>query len=275
MTKLYVAVLRVAVSFAFGAPLVWMVVSSFRTQGDIFGHMFPIDPQSFDLRTLTAINYTTLWNLGYFSNIWNSILATALSVGFGLAVCVPAGFALGVLQFRGRSAIFILLIAGFIVPFEVLSFPLADLVVKMGQMNTYTALIIPFICNGFAIFLLRQFFMAIPRSLYEAARIDGASIWKILLYIYVPLSIPAIISASIIFFVSQWQSYLWPLIVAPKQDIQLAAIRFGTLASDSIDPQFGQILAYSCVLFAVPAICILAIQKYFTASIAASGATGT
>ncbi len=257
----------------FGLPLLWMLVSSIRPANDILGHLFPMTLESVFPRKVTLINYATLINDGFLLGVQNTLVATLLTVLLGLAICIPAAFALAVLEFRGRTFVFALLVGAFIVPFDILAFPLALLVAKVGLANRVIALVLPLVCNGFAIFLLRQFFMAIPRSLYEAARVDGASIFRILWTVYLPISRPALVGAGIMFFVSQWQAFLWPLLVAPMQATQVANVRLA-LMWQPYDPVFGQILAGATILFVLPATFVLFFQRYFIESIATSGISG-
>jgi putative chitobiose transport system permease protein len=127
--------------------------------------------------------------------------------------------------------------------------------------------------DGFGIFLLRQFFAAIPRELYESATIDGASIPRIIWSVYLPLSRPALVSAGVMFFISQWQAHLWPLMVAPSQDSQLANVRLALLWQP-FDPRWGEVLAAGSILFLVPAVVVFAMQRYFVQSLATSGIAG-
>jgi putative chitobiose transport system permease protein len=229
--------LAVVATLAFGVPIFWMMLSSVRPPTEILANLFPLKLDGLLPGTLTLVNYQELADIGFYGAVWNSVVATALTVVFGLLISVPAAFALAVLNFRGRSLVFALIMAAFILPFDILSFPLARAVARLGLSNTYIALVVPLICSGFAIFLLRQFFMAIPRSLYEAARVDGASIFRVMTAIYVPLS--------------------RPVIVATGSDIY----RF----------EIGQIIAASCVLFLVPAVVMLLFQRSFVRSFATSG----
>lgn len=121
-----------------------------------------------------------------------------------------------------------------------------------------------------AIFLLRQFFLGIPTELCEAAQVDGASWWTILFRVYVPLAQPALIGASLIFFVAQWQAFLWPLLVVSDPNLNLAPIALSQfLGQYNFD--FGQLFAGAFVLSIIPVIILLPLQRYFTQSVATTG----
>jgi len=256
---------------AIGAPILWMVISSVRPSADILGHLDPLTIESIVPKSVSFHSYEALVRLGFPANLVNSIVATFLTVLIGLAVTVPAAFALAVLRFPGANAIFALLVVGFILPFDILSFPLAQMISRLGLANTVVALVFPLACNGFAIFLLRQFFMAIPRSLYEAARVDGATELRTLISIYLPISKPALVATGILFFVSQWNAYVWPLLVAPKKDAQTAAVTLGVVLQDVYVFEVGQVLAASTILVLLPACAMLLMQRYFVNSLATSG----
>jgi putative chitobiose transport system permease protein len=150
--------------------------------------------------------------------------------------------------------------------------PLGETFQDWGLRNSYAGLVLPGLGNGLAIFVLRQFFLGIPRSLLEAAELDGASRWTVLWRIYLPLSYPALIGAGLVLFVFQWQAYLWPLIVVSEQDLQLAPVVLAQLqgqAEYGFDP--GQIFAGTVVLALIPVAVLLRFQRHFLQSVATTG----
>jgi multiple sugar transport system permease protein/putative chitobiose transport system permease protein len=132
------------------------------------------------------------------------------------------------------------------------------------------ALIVPGVANGLAIFLLRQFFLGIPTDLAEAARVDGMGWWGIFWRIYLPLSRPALVSAGILIFVFQWHAYLWPLLIATTPHLIVAPVALASFAGQ-FDVDFGQMFAGATLTAAVPMVVVLALQRYFTHSLAATG----
>jgi multiple sugar transport system permease protein/putative chitobiose transport system permease protein len=191
----------------------------------------------------------------------------------GLAICSTAAFALAVLDFPARTAIFGLMVVSFLVPFDAIAIPLTSIFRDAGLQNTYAALVLPGIGNGFAVFLLRGFFQNVPAELSEAARVDGLGWWGIFLRIYLPLSKPALIGAGLILFVFQWQSYLWPLLIAPDPQYRVAPVAIAQLAGEhGVD--FGGIFAGAVVTAGIPLLVLLFFQRYFTQSLATSGLKG-
>jgi ABC-type glycerol-3-phosphate transport system permease component len=223
--------------------------------------------------TVTVDNYAGLVHSGFMQGVVNSVLVAAITILLGIVVCVPAAFALSVLNFPGRGAVFAALVVSFSVPFDILAIPLAQLVRDWGLSNTIIALVLPGVGNGFAIFLLRQFFLAIPVSLVEAARIDGASWWRVLWQVYVPMSRSVLVGAGLIIFTFQWQSYLWPLLAATSSDSQLAPTRLAALSS-LYDANTGQVLAGAALLALIPAVVLLVFQRHFVRSTSTSGLNG-
>ena len=157
------------------------------------------------------------------------------------------------------------------IPFELISIPLYPIVMRWGWINTYWALIVPTIANGIVIFLYRQFFSGIPDNLIEASMIDGFSWWGIYSRIIMPLSVPITISAGLILFISQWEAFLWPILVTRSMEfrtIQAALSDFQTEHATMWNDMF----AASIVAFTVPVAIIIPLQRYFVQGIAHSGA---
>ena len=265
--------LSIAVAVAFALPVAWVIISSLRPERDILAHLSPLNWEAFIPSEITLDNYTGLVQSGFMQGVVNSILVAGITIVLGLLVCAPAAFALSALRFPGRNLIFALLVVSFSVPFDILAIPLAQLVRGWGLSNTIIALVLPGIGNGFAIFLLRQFFLAIPTSLVEAARVDGASWLRVLFQIYLPMSRSVLVGAGLIIFTFQWQAYLWPLLAATASDAQLAPTRLAALSS-LYDANTGQVLAGAAVLAVIPAIVLLVFQRYFVLSTSTSGVNG-
>jgi multiple sugar transport system permease protein/putative chitobiose transport system permease protein len=188
-------------------------------------------------------------------------------------MCALAAFALAVLEFPGRSAIFGVMVVSFLVPFDAIAIPLTGIFRDAGLQNTHLALILPGVGNGFAVYLLRGFFQGIPKELAEAARMDGLGWWGVFWRIYLPLSRPAMIGAGLILFVFQWQAYLWPLLIAPDPSKRVAPVAIAQFASEhGVD--FGAIFAGSVIVALVPLLVLLFFQRYFTQSVAQTAVKG-
>jgi ABC-type glycerol-3-phosphate transport system permease component len=272
-TRVGSAALGALIALLFLLPFWWMVASALRTQSETFRTLSPVSVWTMLPRGATLDNFTRLFEGDFGRAILNSIVVAGASVAIGLVICATAAFALAVLQFPGRSAVFAIMVVSFLIPFDAIAIPLSSIFRDAGLADTYAGLILPGLANGFAVFLLRGFFMAVPAELAEAARVDGLGWWGIFLRIYLPLSKPALIGAGLILFVFQWQSYLWPLLIAPDPSMKVAPVAIAQFAGQyGVD--FGRIFAGSVLTALVPLLVLLFFQRYFTHSVSASGVKG-
>ena len=191
-----------------------------------------------------------------------------------------AGYALAQLDFRGRSTVFNFMLLILILPFQLFMVPLYVLIVRTyGLSDSYLGMILPFAVNATAVFIFRQFFLQLPRELFESARMDGASEFTdcCLRRIAIPLARPAIITAMIVTFIGPWNEFLWPFLITKQHDLQPLAVALAsymsTVAQRAANP-FGSILAGAVVL-CVPAVIVFVIfQRQFTESNIGSGIKG-
>lgn len=260
----------ISVAAGFMLPIIWLIAGSIRPGSEIFTSLDPLSIGSFIPPRPTLENYGSALGGSFRTGLINSIVVAVCTVVVGLLVCAAAAFALSAMRWRGREVVFAIIVFSFLVPEEVVAVPLSAIFARAELQNTYIALIIPFVGNGIVIFLLRQFFLAIPRSLIEAAQIDGAGWLRIFLEIFLPLSRPALIAAGVILFIGQWQAYLWPLLVTTRQDMFLAPITLGLMVGEH-SSDYGQIFAASTILSLIPAVVLLSFQRFFTDSDATSG----
>ncbi len=196
------------------------------------------------------------------------------TVVFGLL----AGYALAQLQFRGRVVMFNLVLLVQVVPFQLLLVPLYVLIVRnYGLGDNYLGMILPFAINSAAVFIFRQYFLQLPKEMFEAARIDGAGELSILWRVAVPLVRPALLTAVLMTFIGPWNEFLWPFLVTKQVGMQPLAVSLAnyisTVAARATNP-FGAILAGACVL-AAPAVALFVIfQRYFVSTDVGSGVKG-
>lgn len=257
----------------FFLPLWWVTVGALRPEEDIFRYISPLSWRTLWPVDATIDHVVDLWQGPFARAILNSVYITSVTVVVGVVLAAMAGFALAVIRFPLREAVFLLIVVSFLIPFDAIALPLFVLLTNAGMQNSYTGLILPGIGNGLAVFLFRQFFLGIPKELREAAIVDGMSTFGIFWRIYLPLSRPAIISAGLIIFVFQWQAYLWPLLIAPDPSYKVAAIAIAQF-SDLYDMSFGLILAAALFISLIPMIILVVFQRYFTASVASQGSKG-
>ncbi len=254
----------------FFLPLWWVTASALRPPEEIFAFLSPLSAWMLWPRSPTLAHVVELWSGPFARAIFNTVYVTAVTVVIGLVISAKAGFALAVMRFRFREAVFIVMVVSFLIPFDAIALPLFGIMRGHGLQNSYTGLILPGIGNGLAVFLLRQFFLGIPKELREAAMIDGMGWFGIFWRIYVPLSVPALIGAGLILFVFQWQAYLWPLIIAPAPDYKVAAVAIAQF-SDFYGTNYSLIFAGSFFISIIPMLVLVVFQRFFAASIAASG----
>jgi multiple sugar transport system permease protein/putative chitobiose transport system permease protein len=262
--------IAVAASAAAMMPLVWAAISAIRPGDEIFRYLSPLTIHTFVPVQVTFRNVVALCTGPFARALVNSAVVTAVTIVLGLVICSMAAFALAALNYRGRGAIFAAMIISFLIPFDSIAVPLAQVFRDFHLQNSYAGLILPGIGNGLAVFLLRQFFLGIPRELSEAAMMDGLGWFGIFTRIYLPLSKPALIGAGLILFVFQWQAYLWPLLIAPNPDYYVASVAIASFAGQ-YDVDYGQMFAGAVFTALLPMAVLLVFQRYFIASFATTG----
>ena len=254
-------------------PLAWTVAAGLRPSVEVARAFRNLGWNTFVPESVTLDNLTAIATGPIGRAIVNSLVVTSATVVLGLLVSAMAAYALTAFEFRGRGFVLAVVVLTFMVPFEALAIPLANAARTLELQNTYIGLILPGVGNGLAIFLLRQFFLDIPRELAEAAEIDGAGAWRVLWNVYLPLTWSAMVGAGIIIFVFQWQAYLWPLLVTtdPSMDVGSVALArlFGQYGVD-----WGALFAGAAVLCLVPAGILLVFQRAFSESVVGSAVKG-
>jgi len=247
-------------------PFYWMLMGSFAPENEIGSLTFL--PNS-----VTLSSYSQMLDKipigGAFIN--SIIVASSITIGvliFGSMI----GYALSKLQFRGRDLIFYIIIFTMTLPFQITLIPQYIIMVKLGWIDTYLALIVPYLINALSIIMFRQYFKSIPDSLIDAARIDGCNEMQIIFRILWPNSLPAIITIGIITFMASWNEVLWPLIVIRDESLMTMPQLVTLFAvGGRAESQLGVKLA-SAVMLALPiVVAYLFFQKYFIQSMASAG----
>jgi len=248
-------------------PFLWMIATSFKLPADQYSRSF-IPP------TFTVQNYLDLGSkIPFFREMWNSFFIAALVTIGQLLTCAMAAFCFAVVQFRFRNTLFVLLLITFIIPFHVTLIPNFIIFSRVFHLvGTSIPLWLPAFWGGaFGTFLLRQYFLTIPRELAEAARIDGASLPQIFWQIYLPLARPALAALAIFTFMGAWNDLLHPLIYLPS-DLQKTTIQVGLSLFQSQYSGKWTIMMAGTVASVTPMIVIFFIaQKQFIEGIALSG----
>ena len=256
-------VVAIVIAVGFLLPALWILIGSFRPNQDLINSMSPASWSLVIPSALTIDNYVTLIvDGGFGAALLNSAIVCIASVVFGLAVSALAAYPLAVYRFRGRNLIFAVIVISFMVPFEAIAIPLSQQFTDWGLANSLVGLILPGIGNGLAIFNLRQYFLGIPASYREAARIDGASEPRILLSLYLRMSGPALTNSALLIFLGQWAAYLWPLLIITDSSKQLAPVALA-LTFGEHGANYAENFAGAVVLSLVPAITIFGLQRFF------------
>lgn len=263
-------ILQVVVGIIMIIPVWWGAVTSLRPSSEAFRFLDPLQLQTFFPLRASFDNYFALVESDLGRATLNSIIVSGTTVTIGVVTCAMAAYALSAIEFPGRNAVFVVVLISFLIPFDAIAMPLADVVRDWGLVNTYVGLILPGIGNGMAILLIRTFFLAIPHELVEAARLDGLGWFAIFWRIYVPLAVPSLIGAGLTLFLFQWQAYLWPLLVGTDKEHMLAPIALANfMTQTSID--YGVLFAGSICLTVIPLIILFSLQRYFIQSTVSSG----
>ena len=261
-----------AIAFLF--PFYYMVIGSLqKTVDPSLAGAFP------NLSNLTLDNYAAIDSrIDLLTGLVNSGIFTAGVLIGTMVLGLLAGYSLAVLQWRGRGVTFALALLVQVVPFQLLMIPLYVLIARdYGLSDSYLGMILPFFINSTAVIIFRQYFLQLPKELFEAARIDGASELKLLWSIAIPLVRPALITVVLLTFIGPWNEFLWPFLVTKDAALQPLAVSLAnyisTVAASAANP-FGAILAGAVVLAAPVVVLFIVFQRYFTSNDIGSGVKG-
>jgi multiple sugar transport system permease protein len=255
----------------FVVPLLWMILTSFRTVEDSRRIPISIIPDELTLRAYQLMfadeqNPVILWLI-------NSLLAAAGHAVLVLITAAMAAYPLARMNFRGKNAIFAIIIGTLFVPSFIFLMPNYLLMDQLAWLDTLIALIVPGAAGAFGVFFLRQFFLSIPRELEESARVDGANTWQILTRIVLPISKPALVTLGLIAFLSNWNEFIWPIFVLFSPERLTLPAGLSTLqAAYNID--YPVVMA-GATIAAVPVLILYVfVQKYVIEGVATSGLKG-
>jgi multiple sugar transport system permease protein len=266
--RLLVYVLLILGAIIFMLPFMWMLTTSLKPAKEVFTFPPQFFPSSFQWN-----NYVDGWlALPFTTFLINTSIITVANVIGNLISCALPAYAFARLQARGRTIMFVLMLATMMIPAEVTLVPTFLLFSKIGFVNTFWPLILPaWLGYPFSIFLLRQFFMGIPRELDDAARIEGASDLRILTSIILPLSKPALATVAIVAFVGNWNNLLTPLIYLRSNDKLTLALGLRLFQGQYIT-FFNQLMAVSILTILPIVVTFFFTQKYFIRGVTLTGA---
>jgi multiple sugar transport system permease protein len=245
-------------------PLLWMVSIAFKTAQESFSPtMLPAAP--------TFENFTyVMTEVSFIRYMLNSLFVSVTVTVVALFFHSMAGYALARLRFPGRELIFLAIFSTLLVSLPVIIVPLFIIVRALGMLNSYAGLIVPAIFNAFGIFLLRQYYLSVPREIEEAAVIDGAGYWRIYWSIILPLSKPILSALAILFFLANWNAFLWPLTVASDQQLWVVQVGIANFKSE-YSAAWNYMMAASTIVAIPTLVLFLIFQRQIMDSIKTSG----
>jgi multiple sugar transport system permease protein len=249
------------------SPFIWMALSSVKSEVEIRRV-----PPTWWPEAPTLDNFRDLFSRLDFPQFFTTSTVVAVAVTLGnLVFCSMLGYALAKFDFAGKTMLFRIVLGTLMIPGMVTLVPLFVLVANMGLVNTYAGLILPFLAAPFGVFLMRQFFFAIPDELIDAARIDGASETRIFLQVVLPLAKPALATLGIITFLGSWNNFLWPLVVATTEDKYTLPVALALYSTGQNQTDYGLLLAGAVVVVVPVLVVFLILQRHIVQGVAMTG----
>ena len=252
-------------------PLMWAGSASFTPNHKVFEYAYPFSWRALLPVDFTLEAYEALFDRGFGRAVGNTFFLAIATVIIGGAVNALAGFAFGRFEFRGKNALFLTIVMlTFMVPVDLTAIPRYILVNSLGWINSWAGLLVPGLANSLVIFLFRQFFAEIPQELIDAARVDGATWLRVLISIILPISKPVLVAAALLMFISQWNSFFWPLLVAPTKEMRVVQVEI-SLAIGQYGTIWNELLAGSMIAAIVPILLVIPFQRYYVQAITGTG----
>ncbi|WP_406193721.1 carbohydrate ABC transporter permease [Kitasatospora sp. NBC_01560] len=252
------------------APFYWLVVSATHSDTEIFSWPPKLLPGSHLGENISHLNA----KIGLGRVLLNSVLVAGVQTLGALVVALLAGYAFAKFRFRGRTALFVVLLSTLVVPDQVLLVPLFKMMMSFGLMDSYQALILPGLCVPFAIFLMRQALAGMPDELLDAARVDGAGELRVLFGVVVPVMRPVLAALGIFLFLGSWNSFVWPLIALRSADMHTLPVALATLHGMKSNTDYGLILAGTALSTLPMMVLFLALQRQFISGLLAGATKG-
>lgn len=263
--KIIISILSIIIAFIWIAPLFWLIGTAFTKP--TFNMTF------FPNTSFTLDNLKYVWNAIPFGKYYvNTIFLVVVTFCVQFVTSTMAGYALAVLDFKGKTLIFAIIFMQIIIPNDVLITPNFMTLSELGLTNTKLGIMLPFYGSALAIFLLRQHFKTIPKALAEAAKIDGATTWQTIWKVYMPTAKPAYMSFAVISVSYHWNNYLWPLIVTNSPANRTLTVGLAIFAkSKEANMQWANVCAATFIIILPLLIAFFILQKQFMESFVSSG----
>ncbi|BCW04228.1 carbohydrate ABC transporter permease [Arthrobacter sp. NtRootA1] len=252
-------------------PLLWMMLSSLKAPGEIVTTNLTLLPKNPSLQ-----NYADAASTVPFARFFlNSVIVTVIGSTIKCVLAVFTAYALVFIRFPFKRVIFLLILVALMVPPQVSVLPNYVLIAGMGGLNTYWGIILPGLGTAFGTFLLRQHFLTLPPAILESAEIDGAGHWRKLWKIVVPVSVPSIATVALVTIVSEWNEYIWPLIVTDHPDMMTLPVGLTQLVnSDGSTQNWGMLMAGAVIVLLPILLIFAALQRYIVSGLTQGSVTG-
>lgn len=255
-------ILLVLIAVLVLTPLLWGISASFTPLQKTFEYAYPFSWKAFFPVDFTLEAYQGIFARGFGRAMLNTLWLGIVTVFVGGFICTSAGFAFARFDFPGRKLLFFIVLITFTIPGDLTVIPRFIMMRDWGWINTWRALLVPLLANSLIIFMSSQFFREFPQELIDSARVDGASWLRVFLVVVLPVSMPLLISLGLILFLSQWDSYFWPLLVAPDQKYRVVQLAI-TESVQEYQTFWNELLAGSMLAAIVPILLVLPFQRYF------------
>lgn len=269
LAHFFIWALLILLSISIIVPFYWMIVTGFKNNAELYNNSFGL-PEVWQVK-----NYVTAWKVGVGRFLGNSLLVTVSSTVLTMAISSACAFGLSRFQFKGREALFILVLAGLLLAPQVAVVPLYRILSAFGIYNTYLAMIIPYVAFRipFTVFLIRAYLLDFPKDIEEAAIIDGCSTFGIFIKITLPVSKPVLASAALLAVMNFWNEFMMAMIFTSDNNIRTIPLGLSTLKG-TLSTDWGSLIA-GLVIAAIPVVLLFVVfQKQFVRGMTAGGVKG-
>ena len=272
--KKYEAVIKIFVlqlaSIIMILPFVWLISTALKSPAEVFTENPNLLPETFRWSNFAAI----MDQAPFWLYMGNTIIVCVGILIIQLLLVIPAAYAFARLEFPGKDVMFLLFVIQIMLPLESIIIPNYLITKNLGLLNTRTGLILPFVASGFGTFMLRQTFKQIPKSLEDAALMDGAGHLRFIWHVLIPLSRPTIVTFSMISIATHWNDYFWPLIITDTDNVRTLTIGLGMFVQQESGSDWSLLMAATLFVCAPIIAFFLATQKTFIKNFLTSGIKG-
>lgn len=267
--KIMICILLCILFVLFVFPFYWMLITSVKTTLEAARFPPTLWPEKF-----IWSNYIDAWNAAGFTRYgMNTIIITVASVVLQVAASVPAAYAFARMQFKGKSVLFAIILSDMMIPAQAIFIPIFLMYTKLGWLNTYQSMIIPFIYSGYSIFFMRNAFMQVSGEVLEAARLDGASELSVMFKVIMPMIKPVLITLALLCFVRRWNDYFWNMVLTTNDAVRTlpAAVNAIVNVRDELVKRWDVAMAGNVMLMAPLLILYIFASKRIKAAFVYSG----